>query len=81
MTTTAEQSELLDPAGLAAFLSVSKCHIWRLHSAGKIPAPVRISPKVLRWRRAELSAWLAAGCPSRQDWAKMSEKTRRNAGA
>ena len=41
---------------------------WRTwDSAGLIPQPVRIGRNTL-WRQAELQAWIAAGCPRREDW-------------
>ncbi len=41
---------------------------WRkAHSAGRTPAPVRIG-RACRWRRDELTAWVAAGCPPRDRW-------------
>lgn len=46
---------------------LSKSAWYKYHSAGKIPAPVRIGG-ALRWRRDELLAWINAGCPSRTKW-------------
>ena len=36
-------------------------------AAGRIPQPVRIGRSTL-WRAEELRAWVAAGCPRRQEW-------------
>jgi predicted DNA-binding transcriptional regulator AlpA len=37
-------------------------------SAGRAPAPLRLSRGCVRWRRAELIAWTEAGCPDRRTW-------------
>ena len=63
----------VEPLGLAAteaaaFVGVSRSFWWKAHSAGKIPAPVRVGSKAL-WRRDELTAWMHAGCPPRDKWA------------
>ena len=44
-------------------LSCSPRHIYRLVDAGKMPPPVRLGALV-RWNRATIDAWIAAGCPS-----------------
>lgn len=69
---TARADSLLVTAGEAASsLGVSKAHFYRMHNAGRIPLPVRLGGAV-RWRRAELLAWIDAGMPSRQQWLAMS---------
>ena len=55
----------------ACLLGISRAQIWKLHSAGKIPMPVRLGTRAPRWRVDELRAWLAAGCPDRQTWERM----------
>jgi len=55
-------AELLDVRTVAAMLGgCSARHIYRLVDAGRMPAPVKLGALV-RWRRAELMAWLADGC-------------------
>jgi len=51
----------------AGLLGISRAHFYRMHSAGKIPLPVRLGGCV-RWRVDELLAWIEAGMPSRQRW-------------
>jgi len=53
---------LIDVKGLATLLAVSPRMIWKLRDAGKIPAPVRLF-RCVRWRRIDIVAWLADGCP------------------
>jgi excisionase family DNA binding protein len=54
---------LLDVRAVAALLDCSTRHVYRLSDAGRMPAPVRVGALV-RWRRADIDAWLAAGCPA-----------------
>jgi excisionase family DNA binding protein len=53
--------QLLDVEQVATLLNCSTRHVWRLHDGGKMPAAVRLGALV-RWRRQDLDAWLAAGC-------------------
>jgi predicted DNA-binding transcriptional regulator AlpA len=59
---------LLLTAAEAAALCGKSSRTWRTwHSAGWIPRPMRIGRSLL-WRRDELTAWIAAGCPARNFW-------------
>ena len=58
--------ELLDVRDVAALLGrCSIRHVHRLADAGKMPQPIKLG-SLVRWRRAELDAWIAAGCPSQR---------------
>ncbi|MCH8851419.1 MAG: AlpA family phage regulatory protein [Planctomycetes bacterium] len=75
---TSESPRQLEPLALSApdaarLCGVSRSQWWKLHSAGKIPLPVRLGTRAPRWRVDELREWLAAGCPDRAAW----ERTRR----
>lgn len=54
---------LLDVQAVAQLLDCSARHVYRLADAGRMPRPVKLGALV-RWRRADLDAWLAAGCPA-----------------
>ena len=58
---------LLDARAAARLCGVSRSHFLAMHSAGKIPMPIRLGRRTL-WRGAELAAWIEAGCPSRERW-------------
>ena len=73
----AEPALLLPARQAAALCGVSPATWWRWEAAGKIPAAVRIGSTV-RWRRAELEAWTAAGCPSRAEWQALQATAQRN---
>jgi predicted DNA-binding transcriptional regulator AlpA len=53
---------LLSAEKLAQILGISIRTLWRLRAAGKLPVPIRLGGSV-RWRLADIEAWIAAGCP------------------
>ena len=59
---------LLDVREAAALIGVSRATFWKLHSQGRVPLPVRLSGRVVRWRKHELEAWVQSGCPTRDKW-------------
>ncbi len=66
---------LLVPASeAAAMLSVSRTKFYELHSAGRVPMPIRFDKRVL-WRVEELRLWVQAGCPARIQWEKQKQIT------
>ena len=58
-----DNDELLTVEMLAKKLDCAKRSVHAWTREGKIPAPVRLAGKLLRWRAADISAWIAAGCP------------------
>jgi len=58
---------LLSQSELARLLNLSSRTISRMNASRKIPKPVRVGRSV-RWRRAEIKRWVAAGCPNRSEW-------------
>ncbi len=52
---------------LAGILGCSEAHVWRMHSAAKLPAPVRIG-RLTKSRVQEVNAWVVVGCPVRSRW-------------
>lgn len=53
---------LLTTDEVAALLKVERRTVERWHSAGKIPGRVQLPGRVVRWRGADVLAWLAGGC-------------------
>jgi excisionase family DNA binding protein len=71
--TTDQGLPLLLTARQAAALCSISLRTWRTwDAAGRIPAPMRMGHST-RWRTAELRAWIAAGCPSREEWQARAE--------
>ncbi len=59
---------LLVSANYAALMcGMGRTTWYKLVSTGKAPRPVKLG-RLARWRRDELEAWIADGCPSRQKW-------------
>ena len=58
---------LLDARAAAKLCGISRSHFWAMHSAGKVPLPVRLGRRTL-WRADELADWIEAGCPARDRW-------------
>ena len=58
-------SELLRVRDVAAQLKVSQRQVWKMHSAGGLPEPVRIGRSV-RWRVDDIDRWVQLGCPRRE---------------
>lgn len=52
---------------VARMLHISIRQVWRLHSIGRLPNPVRLG-NCVRWRIDEIRAFVEAGCPCRQEW-------------
>lgn len=63
---------LLSAADLARELRVSIRTLRAWDAAGRIPRPIRLGHAV-RWERAELVRWLAAGGPLRVEWEAMRD--------
>ncbi len=61
--TAPPQPLLVDIHALAGLLDRSVASLERDQAAGRLPAPVRIGGSK-RWRRADIEAWVAAGCPA-----------------
>lgn len=60
---------------LTAMLGISRATIFSWHSQGRIPMPVALPGRVLRWDLGEIRSWLTAGCPNRAEWERMKKNT------
>jgi len=55
---------------VADLLGISRAMVWKLHSGGRLPRPIRLG-RVVRWERRALEEWIAAGAPPRDRWENM----------
>ncbi len=55
------EPELLDVRQVAALLTCSPKHVYRMVDAGKMPAPLKLG-SATRWRQAEVLEWIRDGC-------------------
>jgi predicted DNA-binding transcriptional regulator AlpA len=72
----ADTALLIPETAAAAMVGVSPATWRRLHSANKTPGAVRLG-RAVRWRRAEIVAWIEAGCPDRGTWDAIADRDRR----
>jgi len=52
-----------DVEAIAKLLGCSTRHVRRMADMGAIPRPLHIG-RLVRWRKADIDGWIAAGCPS-----------------
>jgi predicted DNA-binding transcriptional regulator AlpA len=65
----------------ARLCGISRATWHRLRAMNRIgPQPVRLG-RAVRYRRAEVVAWVEAGCPDARTWAAMAAMDRRAAHA
>jgi predicted DNA-binding transcriptional regulator AlpA len=69
---------LISDLDAAALCGVSRATWHRLRASGRIPPGVKLS-RCLRWNRAEILAWVEAGCPDQRIWSAMKGQQRRRA--
>jgi predicted DNA-binding transcriptional regulator AlpA len=55
-------AEMLDSKGVATMLGCSPRHAVRMADTGRMPRPIKLGA-LTRWRRTEIEAWIADGCP------------------
>lgn len=63
VTSESDGPLLVNADAVARMMSVSVRTLWRLLSAGQLVPPLRLGRSV-RWRKAEIEAWIQAGCPA-----------------
>jgi len=69
---------LVDANGVAALLGVSRRTVYSMQSTGELgPMALTVGGRKL-WRTAELSAWVAAGCPRREVWVDLQKNANVN---
>ena len=54
--------ELLKKLEVARILGISVQTVVRMTESGRLPEPLRLSAKTIRWRRADIEVWIAGGC-------------------
>ncbi len=63
---------LLTKADLCRFLSWSESSLRRLRRSGRFgPEPLVFGGRLKRFSKAEVQAWIEAGCPDRRVWARL----------
>jgi excisionase family DNA binding protein len=60
-----DQGLLIDSKEAAKLLKVSERTLWRMHTTGEMPPPIRIG-RAVRWSLETLKNWVEEGCPHSQ---------------
>ena len=63
------EATLINVKQLAAMLSISVRHAWRMKADGQLPEVVKFRGSV-RWRLRDVKRWIELGCPSQEEFAK-----------
>ena len=65
------QPELWTARDLAKAMRLGVRSVWKLLAAERLPEPLRLGGRMVRWRRSEILDWLDAGCPARDEWVRV----------
>ena len=57
------EAALLDVRAVAALLSCSPRHVWRMHDRGAMPQALRLGA-LRKWTKKSILDWIADACPS-----------------
>ena len=60
--TGTEQAQLLTPEQVKAITGFSRTKIYRMEVSGEMPQAIRFGHSTIRFRRAEIEAWIEGGC-------------------
>ncbi len=55
---SAPDSPLMTVLDVAALLGISDRTVWLWTHSGRLPKPVKLTPRVVRWRRSDLQHFL-----------------------
>lgn len=58
--TSPQHSEYLSVREVAVMLGCTTRTIWKLSAAGRFPQPVRLTPRLPRWKRSAVEDHMAA---------------------
>ncbi len=65
----------VDAEAAARLCGISRATWFRLTAEGRTPAPLRLG-RCVRWLKAEVEGWLAAGAPPRDRWEALRQGRR-----
>jgi len=64
---------LLSAKDAGELLGIGERFLWSMHSSGELgPLPIRLGKRTL-WSRFELTDWVKARCPRREEWINRKE--------
>ena len=74
MSNELPQSELLDARQAAALIGVGRTTVFKLDAAKKMPAAIRLTDRLVRWRRQDLLRWIELGAPTRERFEEITQR-------
>lgn len=76
VTGAAVVGELMQGEELRDLLGISQHLFERWRCQGRLPAPLLLTKRTLRWRRSEIAAWIEAGAPPRTEWERIKQESK-----
>ena len=64
---------LLKDREVAALLGVGARFIHSMRATGRIPPPIRLSLRCVRWRKSDILRWLELDCPNAERFAQLQK--------
>jgi excisionase family DNA binding protein len=64
---------LLTMKDVARILGIHRVTAQRWLDSGRLPRPIRLGRRAIRWPPEEFHAWIGAGCPVREKWEMLRE--------
>lgn len=68
---------LLDTAAVAALLGVHTRTVERLRASGRMPRPIKLGTKAVRWDRRDIQLWIDLRCPPTVEFEARKESAER----
>jgi predicted DNA-binding transcriptional regulator AlpA len=55
------RAQMADVGEVADMLRISERQVWRMEAEGKLPKAIRLTPRIVRWRVADIVRFLEKG--------------------
>lgn len=78
MSNERTQERLLTAKAVGERLSLSKRAVFRMRSAGRIVAPLKVGQGAVRWRESDVEKWIQWGCCSAAEFRARREAENAN---
>ena len=64
MIAVLERARLLKMDEVCDFIGLGETTVKKMVKTGQLPAPIKLSPKCVRWRAGDLTDWAGALAPA-----------------
>ena len=72
---------LLTAPQAGELLGISRAQVFALRNQGRLPAPIHVGLRSVRWRRKDIERWIDLGCPARAEFEEMIKGVQDNNGS